>query len=229
MKLLLSLILIIAFVGSFINAVNVRVPQKNIKGDYCLNVLKDIYGYNSNFTAVSSNGQTDAGQNSFFENGYISIDYENEQMFVVYDVDLQGKQVSGQTWMFSKNQTQYVLADNQCYKVPFNGEFPTNSDLQSVGFTTLGMVQAENLQPVNQVDGTTQTLTVDSTYCSPMTIQIVSSDNGVSGYTIMNFNNYKETIISSDFILPSECASASTSLKSVKSHKAYPELLKKLL
>ncbi|EGC31368.1 hypothetical protein DICPUDRAFT_156799 [Dictyostelium purpureum] len=209
MKLLLSLILIFALSTSFINAF--KMPPKGIKEIDCAAKISSLSGYNTLFDVVSANGVyqngDQEGQASIYESGYISVDYANQQVYVAFGLNIDGNDVVGKTWLFSKNQTQYVVLDYQtCIKVPYTSVTPITNEFTKVGEINLGMINTQILQPTISDSSTIQEMFVETEYCSPLTSRIVNAPNKTPGFTSMNFYNYQNTVSPADFVLPTECS-----------------------
>ncbi|EGC35661.1 hypothetical protein DICPUDRAFT_152011 [Dictyostelium purpureum] len=209
MKLLLSLILIVALSSSFINAF--KMPSKGIKDVDCASKISSLSGYNTWFDVVSANGVyqngDQEGQASFYESGYVSVDYDNNQVHVMFGLNIDGNDVVGKTWLYSKNQTQYVIVDGQtCIKVPFTSGIPVTNEFTKVGEINLGMINTQILQPAASDSLTIQEIFVETQYCSPIASKIANAPNKTPGSTIMNFYNYQNTVAPADFVLPAECS-----------------------
>ncbi|EGC39886.1 hypothetical protein DICPUDRAFT_147331 [Dictyostelium purpureum] len=233
MKLLLSLILIVALSSSLINAF--KMPSKGIKDVDCAAKFASLSGYNTLFDVVSANGVyqngDQEGQASFYESGYISVDYENQQVYIAFGLNIDGNDIVGKTWLYSKNQTQYVMVNDQtCIKVPLTSGIPVTNEFTQVGEINLGMINTQILQPIVSDSLTIQELFVETQYCSPLTAKIANAPNKTPGYSLMNFYNYQNTVSQADFVLPAECSDLnSIKLSSHKLIKPYPKFLNQLL
>ncbi|EGC39904.1 hypothetical protein DICPUDRAFT_74528 [Dictyostelium purpureum] len=222
MKLLLSLILIVALSSSFINAF--KMPPKGIKDVDCAAKISSLSGYNTWFDVVSANGVyqngDQEGQASFYESGYVSVDYDNNQVYVMFGLNIDGNDV----------QTQYVIVDGQtCIKVPFTSGTPVTNEFTKVGEINLGMINTQILQPTTSDSLTIQEIFVETQYCSPIASKIANAPNKTPGSTIMNFYNYQNTVAPADFVLPAECSDLnSIKLSSHKLIKPYPKFLNQL-
>ncbi|KAN0030861.1 hypothetical protein ACTA71_009506 [Dictyostelium dimigraforme] len=223
MKLLFSLILIITIAINSCKSINIdsnRIDyskiENSLKQQQCFTSSGELpTGYQSEFVQFSFNGNFPGSggngiqQLSFFEKGFIDMDFVGEQLFVDYFFDDGQTQSLGKLWGFTSNSTQYLAVNingsQYCIEQPLQFTVPTFKGLTYIGDYEIGSVQCDVFEGQSVTGNFTKQIAfVDKSDCS-----FISSNgeniNSPLGYTLMNLYKFQPSADPSYFQLPSTC------------------------
>ncbi|KAM9968481.1 hypothetical protein ACTFIW_002922 [Dictyostelium discoideum] len=248
MKILFSLILLITITINYCKSMNLDTNRidyskinKGLNQQQCFTSSSQFpTGYQSEFIEFSFNGnfpQNDGSggvqQLSFFEKGFIDMDFVGEQLFVEYYFDDGNTQSLGKLWGFSGNSTQYISVNvngtNYCIEQPLKFTVPTFNGLTYIGDYEIGSVQCDVFEgPSVTGNFTKQLVFVDKSDCS-----FISSNgeniNSPLGYSIMNLYKFQSSADPSYFQLPNSCLNPPSTLLKNSQIKKLTQVLPKII
>ncbi|KAF2075889.1 hypothetical protein CYY_002825 [Polysphondylium violaceum] len=175
-------------------------------------------GYASRFTMNAYNTifPSESGEETltFFEIGYINVDFTSQQMMTMYEILIQGQPIiAGELYAFGQNKTMYVVneVNNQtvCHQLPLDYPIPSGPPkiIKDNGQTYIGAVPVESLQiDSNNGPNVVEEMLFDYNTCSPLASYISNVDRANPGISTMVFIDYVNT--PTPFTMPEICLNA---------------------
>ncbi|EGC36509.1 hypothetical protein DICPUDRAFT_31687 [Dictyostelium purpureum] len=176
-----------------------------------------IDGFSTGFEAVSYNtyypGQSGKFEPlSYSENGYQTVDFNAQSMFIDFEINIEGGQQIGKLWGFSQNKTQYVVTtinnNDYCIEQPLQFAIPSSiPDSSKVGTVVLGNTVCDVYHIVDSITGnyTSQYAIVDQATCALMSSTVKNQPNTTIGSAVINFFDYQPNVDTQSLQLPSIC------------------------
>ncbi|KAK5584190.1 hypothetical protein RB653_005798 [Dictyostelium firmibasis] len=190
------------------------------------------FSFNGNFPGPNGKG---VQQLSYFEKGFIDMDFIDEQLFVDYFFDDGHTQSLGKLWGFGGNSTQYIGVNvngtEYCFEQPLMFNVPTFKGLTYIGDYEIGSIQCDVFEGTSPVSGnfTKQILFVDKSDCSFISSNGENINTPISGYTVMNLYKFQSSADPSYFQLPTICLNPlSTSQSSLLKNHQIKKLIQNL-